>query len=57
MASPSPAPAADPSTGGLKSQLPVIIAIVAGLAVGGGVGAFVVGPIMASGITPTGPAV
>jgi flagellar FliL protein len=57
MASPSPAPAADASSGGLKSQLPLIIALVAGLAVGGGAGAFVVGPVLASGIAPAGPEV
>src|SRR5690349_22751600 len=57
MASASPAPAADASAGGIKQQLPLIIALVAGLAVGGGAGAFVVGPVLAAGIAPAGPEV
>jgi flagellar FliL protein len=55
MASPpaSPAPTAD--AGGIKTHLPLVIALAAGLAVGGGAGAFVVGPVLASGIAPAGP--
>ena len=56
MAAPSPAEAAAPTAGGMKQHLPFIIALVAGLAVGGGAGAFVVGPAKAKGITPGGPA-
>ncbi|GJG86601.1 hypothetical protein tb265_17820 [Gemmatimonadetes bacterium T265] len=41
-----------PSAGGPK-PLPVILAVVAGLALGGGAGAFGVGPALASGITPS----
>ena len=55
MASASPAPA-DSAPSGIKKLLPTIIALVAGLAVGGGAGAFVVGPAMASGIAPAGAA-
>ena len=47
-------PTATPAPGGMKKSLPLIIAIVAGLAVGGASGAFFVGPAMAKGIAPTG---
>ena len=40
----------------MKQHLPFVLALVAGLAVGGGAGAFVVGPAMASGIAPAGAA-
>ena len=46
----APAPAASGS-----KPLPVILAIVAGLALGGGAGAFGVGPALASGIAPSAP--
>ena len=55
MAPASPAPV-DSAPSGIKKLLPTIIALVAGLAVGGGAGAFVVGPAMASGISPAGAA-
>jgi flagellar FliL protein len=54
MASAPPAPAADAASGGAKKMLPFVVALVAGLVVGGGAGAFVVGPAMASGIAPAG---
>ena len=54
MASAPPAPAGDAASGGSKKMVPFIVALVAGLVVGGGAGAFVVGPAMASGITPAG---
>jgi flagellar FliL protein len=38
----------------MKKSLPLIVAIVAGLAVGGASGAFFVGPAMAKGIAPAG---
>ena len=47
-------PTAAAAPGGMKKSLPLIIAIVAGLAVGGASGAFFVGPAMAKGIAPTG---
>lgn len=57
MSSAPPAtPPAAPATGGLKQHLPFVVALVAGLAVGGGAGAFVVGPAMAAGIAPAGAA-
>jgi flagellar FliL protein len=43
-------PAAAPAAGGIKKLLPLIVAVVAGLAVGGASGAFFVGPAMAKGI-------
>ena len=47
-------PTAAPAAGGMKKSLPIIIAVVAGLAVGGASGAFFVGPAMAKGIAPAG---
>jgi flagellar FliL protein len=49
-------PSAAPAAGGMKKFLPIIVAVVTGLAVGGASGAFFVGPAMAKGITPTGAA-
>jgi len=49
-------PTAAPPAGGMKKSLPIIIAVVAGLAVGGASGAFFVGPAMAKGIAPAGAA-
>ena len=51
---PSAAPDASAKSGGLKALLPFIVALLAGLVVGGGAGAFVVGPALASGIAPAG---
>jgi flagellar FliL protein len=53
---PTAAPDASAKSGGLKSHLPFIVALLAGLVVGGGAGAFVVGPALASGIAPAGAA-
>jgi flagellar FliL protein len=47
-------PAAAPAAGGIKKLLPLIVAVVAGLAVGGASGAFFVGPAMATGVGPGG---
>ncbi len=47
-------PVAAPAAGGIKKLLPLIVAVVAGLAVGGASGAFFVGPAMAKGIGPGG---
>lgn len=55
MSADAPAPPdaeAAPAAGGAK-PLPVILAIVAGLALGGSAGAFGVGPALASGIAPS----
>ena len=54
-ATPAPDAEAAPAAGGAK-PLPVILAVVAGLALGGGAGAFGVGPALASGIAPSPPA-
>jgi len=51
---PSTEPSAAPAPSGLKKLLPLIVALVAGLAVGGASGAFFVGPAMAKGIVATG---
>jgi flagellar protein FliL len=51
---PTAAHDASAKSGGLKSHLPLIVALLAGLVVGGGAGAFVVGPALASGIAPAG---
>jgi len=51
-ASPQPQDGAAPPAAGAKASLPLVIAIVAGLAVGGASGAFVVGPALANGIAP-----
>ncbi len=54
---PSPEATEQPPTGaGGAKPLPVILAIVAGLALGAGAGAFGVGPALASGIVPSAPA-
>ena len=56
---PAASPASDqpPAEEGKKRKLPafvpVVLAIVAGIAVGGGAGAFLVGPALAEGIAPT----
>ena len=41
-----------PAPTGMKKHLPFILALVGGLAIGGGAGAFLVGPAMAKGIAP-----
>jgi flagellar FliL protein len=58
----APAPTEQPPDGdvpapkkGIAALLPAILALVAGLAVGGGAGVFAVGPALASGIAPSGP--
>ena len=54
---PAASAAEPPAASGGSKPLPVILAIVAGLALGAGAGAFGVGPALASGIAPSAPAV
>jgi len=53
-ASPQPQAGATPPAAGARASLPLVIAIAAGLAMGGASGAFVVGPALAKGIAPAG---
>lgn len=55
-ASSAPAAAESSDGAGRLKPLPIVLAIVAGLALGGGAGAFGVGPALASGIVPSAPA-
>jgi flagellar FliL protein len=54
-ASSHPTAAAAPAASGVKKHLPFVVALVAGLALGAGGGAFFVGPAMARGIVPAAP--
>jgi flagellar FliL protein len=52
MSADAQTPPADSSPSKGKTSLPIILALVVGLAAGAGAGLFVVGPAMANGITP-----